>query len=294
VLHQYLLAKKILNNKTTFLAQAGLIITTMIWGFTFTIVKESLSSCPPFAFSAYRFGIAALGCIFFLNFKNLYFTKKEIYGGITCGLLLYLGYTFQNFGLMYTTPTKSAFITGTSIIMVPLILVFMKINNISFKIWFACILATLGMFFLLNPRGEGLQFGDILTFGCALGFAVHLIVQGKYTRECRTMYLFLPQLITVSILSFMSNSLFESHEIIWTNQLYISLTITGIFATLFGIGIMVWAQKIISPSKTAIIFSTEPLFAAIFAMIVIGEIMSITEWFGGLLIVCGVLYSELG
>ena len=57
---------------------------------------------------------------------------------------------------------------------------------------------------------------------------------------------------------------------------------------------MVWAQKIISPSKTAIIFSTEPLFAAIFAMIVIGEVMSITEWFGGLLIVCGVLYSELG
>ncbi len=284
-----------MNKNQIFFAQASLILTTMIWGFTFTIVKESLtSSCPPFAFSGYRFGIAALGCILFLDFKKIRFTKSEILGGILCGFLLFIGYTFQNYGLMYTTPTKSAFITGTSIIMVPIILVIMKINIVSMQIWIASTLATFGMYFLLNPEGEGLQYGDILTFGCALGFALHLIIQDKYTKKCRTMFLFLPQLITVSLLSFICHFFFENQQIIWSKQLYLSLSITGIFATLFGIGIMVWAQKIISPSKTAIIFSTEPLFAAIFAMFVIGEFLSITEWFGGLLIIIGVLYSELG
>lgn len=277
------------------LAQLALIITTMIWGFTFTIVKESLtSSCPPYAFSGLRFALAAFGCIFLLDFKNLKFTKYEISGGIFCGLLLFIGYAFQNYGLVYTTPTKSAFITGTSIIMVPIILVIFRLQNISTRIWIASVIATIGMYFLLNPQGEGLQYGDILTFGCALGFAGHLILQNFYTKKCRTMFLFFPQLITASLFSFIFNGLFETQPIEWTNQLYLSLAITSMLATLFGIGAMVWAQKLISPSRTAIIFSMEPVFAAIFAMVVIGEFLSLIEWGGGILIIIGVLYSELG
>ena len=283
-------------NKNKYLfAQIALILTTMIWGFTFTIVQESLiTACPPYAFSAYRFGIAAIGCFFLLDFRKIRFTKNEILGGIYCGLFLFVGYTFQNYGLVYTTPTKSAFITGTSIIMVPIILIVLRLANVSTKIWIASILATIGMYFLLNPKGEGLQYGDILTFGCAIAFALHLIIQDNYTKKCRTMFLFFPQLITVSILAFIFNFIFETQEIIWTNQLYISLGITSLLATLFGIGAMVWAQKIISPSRTAIIFSTEPLFAAIFAMAIIGEYLSPIEWLGGFLIIIGVLYSELG
>ena len=277
------------------LAQLALVLTTMIWGFTFTIVQESLTTaCPPYAFSGYRFGLAALGCILLLDFKNLKFTKQEIIGGIYCGLFLFIGYAFQNYGLMHTTPTKSAFITGTSIIMVPIILVILKLQKVSLKIWIASLLATLGMYFLLNPQGNGLQYGDILTFGCALGFAIHLIIQDKYTKQCRTMFLFFPQLVTVSLLSFIFNGIFDTQKIIWTEQLYMSLAITGILATLFGIGAMVWAQKIISPSRTAIIFSMEPVFAAIFAMAVIGEFLSLIEWIGGVLIILGVLYCELG
>ena len=72
------------------IAQLALLFTTMIWGFTFTIVKESLANCPPYAFSGWRFLIAAFGCVFFLDLKNLYFTKNEIIGGIFCGLFLFV------------------------------------------------------------------------------------------------------------------------------------------------------------------------------------------------------------
>ena len=92
----------------------------------------------------------------------------------------------------------------------------------------------------------------------------------------------------------MFNYIYDIQPTIWSNQLLYSLLITGILATLLGIGAMVWAQKILSPSRTAIIFSLEPVFAALFAMLIIGDYLSIKEWAGGLLIIIGVIYSEAG
>ena len=91
---------------------------------------------------------------------------------------------------------------------------------------------------------------------------------------------------------FIFHWIFDTQSTIWSFQLIISLSITSIFATLFGIGAMVWAQKIIFPSRIAIIFSMEPVFAAIFAMLIIGEYLTLIEWIGGFLIIAGVIYSE--
>ena len=282
-----------LKNKTH-IAQLCLLLTTFIWGCTFTMVKESLQNCPPYAFAGWRFGLATVGCLFFLDWKNIRFKKNELIGGVFCGILLFSGYAFQNFGLIYTSPTKSAFITGTCIIMVPILLVILRLQAIHLKIWISVVLAIIGLFLLLNPDNEGLNHGDILTFGCALSFALHVIIQNYYTRKSRTMFLFFPQLITVSLLSFLLHWTVETQAITWSNQLISTLFITGIFATLFGIGIMVWAQKILSPSRTAIIFSMEPVFAALFAMIMIGDFLSLVEWMGGGLIIAGVIYGESG
>ncbi len=274
------------------IAQISLVFATFVWGCTFTIVKEALQDCPPFAFAAWRFSIASIGCLFFLDWKKLLFTNPELIGGILCGIILFFGYSFQNFGLLYTSPTKSAFITGTCVLMVPLLLIILRLQVIQLKIWIASILALIGLYFLLNPEGKGLNRGDILTFGCALSFAIHLIVQNHYTRKSRTMHLFFPQLVMVSLLSFILHPITETQPTIWSTKLISTLFITGIIATLFGVGIMVWAQKILSPSRTAIIFSMEPVFAALFAMVVISEFLSPLEWIGGGLIVAGVIYGE--
>lgn len=276
------------------IAQLSLVLVTLVWGCTFTIVKEALNDCPPFAFAAWRFTIAAIGCLLFLDWKNLHFTRYELIGGLICGILLFFGYSFQNFGLLYTSPTKSAFITGTCILMVPILLILLRIQVIHLKIWIASILALIGLYLLLNPDGQGLNKGDILTFGCALSFAIHIIVQNNYTRKSRTMFLFFPQIVTVAVLSFILHPIFEVQQITWTNQLISTLLITGLIATLIGVGTMVWAQKILSPSRTAIIFSMEPVFAALFAMLVIGDFLPLLGWVGGGLIVAGVIYGESG
>ena len=105
--------KQISENKT--IAQICLVITTAIWGITFIIVKEALHDAPPYAFATGRFFIAAICNLFFIAHQCKSFTKLEILGGFLCGILLHFGYTFQYYGLLLTSASKSAFITGQSI-----------------------------------------------------------------------------------------------------------------------------------------------------------------------------------
>ena len=123
------------------LAQIGLIVVTIIWGTTFVIVKQALNDAPPFSFAALRFGLASILSLIVVNFKILQITKNEIIGGIICGFLLFAGYAFQNFGLMNTTASKSAFITSVSVLIVPVLLVLFNIQQVGLRIWFSVLLA---------------------------------------------------------------------------------------------------------------------------------------------------------
>ena len=108
------------NNKLT--AQIGLILVAIIWGTTFILVKQALNDCPPFFFATLRFGLATMLTIALVNRKLFQLTNNEIAGGFVCGFFLFLGYGFQNFGLMHTTASKSAFITSVSVLLVPILL----------------------------------------------------------------------------------------------------------------------------------------------------------------------------
>ena len=102
---------------------------------------------------------------------------------VLCGFFLFLGYAFQNFGLMNTTATKSAFITSISVLIVPLLLVSMNIQKVKIRIWVAVLMATLGLYLLILPGGNGINIGDVITFGCAISFALHIIAQDIYIKK---------------------------------------------------------------------------------------------------------------
>ena len=157
------------------------------------------------------------------------------------------------------------------------------------------ILATIGLFLVLNPRGDGVNTGDLFTLGCALFFALHIIAQDNYVQQSVNIFrFFIVQGFAVTILSFGNHFVFESQPIVWSTHLVIVLIITALFATLFGFTVMIAAQKILSPSRTAIILSLEPLFAAAIAIIFAGEWLSLLGWVGGILIVVGVILAEWG
>jgi drug/metabolite transporter (DMT)-like permease len=281
------------------LAQIGLVFTTLAWGATFVMVKEGLNHAQPFIFGAYRFLIATICTALLVRSKIFELNKHEFWGAIICGFFLFTGYAFQNFGLwenelyISTTPSKSAFITSISIIMVPIMLVMAGLQKVSSRIWIAIILATIGLYILLDPSGSGISLGDWFTFGCATCFAIHIIIQDRYAKAGIhvTRFLFI-QVTVVTLLSFLCSYYFDTEPPTWTPELINALLMTGIIATTIAILIMVWAQQILSPSQTALIFSLEPVFAAFFSWILIGEILGFWGWFGGFLVVVAVIWSE--
>ncbi|MEE2858224.1 MAG: DMT family transporter [Candidatus Neomarinimicrobiota bacterium] len=275
------------------LAKIALILVAMIWGITFIMVKDALNDAPPFSFASLRFGIASLITLLLLNNRILLLTKNEIIGGMICGSFLYFGYAFQNFGLMHTTASKSAFITSVSVLMVPFILLILNIQKIDFKTWIAVILATIGLYLLLVPGENKMNFGDILTFGCALSFAIHIVAQDNYIKKTvKILPFFFIQVVFVTLLSFFSAFLTETESIIWSNRLLIAIMVTGIFATFAAILIMIWAQKILKPTETALIFSLEPVAATMFAMMFASEFLGFWGWIGGALICFAVAFGE--
>ena len=278
-----------------YLAQILLVFLSLIWGATFIIVKDALNDAGPFAFGTLRFTIAGILTLVIVNKSIFTLTKTEIIGGLICGFCLFCGYAFQNFGLMQTSASKSAFITSVSVLMVPIILYLFNIQKVKMKVWFAVVLATIGLYILLDPRGGMINWGDILTFGCAMGFAVHIIFQGYYVKKnVRILHFFLVQAWVVVGLSFINSLIFEPIFAIWSPRLISALLVTGIAATFIAILLMIWAQQILNPSETAIIFSLEPVFATVFAIIFAGEILGLWGYIGGGLIVLAVAYGESG
>ena len=282
-----------MNNKIT--ARIGLILVTIIWGVTFVLVKQALNDAPPFIFATLRFGLATIMAITIVNRRLFQLTKNELIGGIICGLFLFLGYGFQNFGLINTTASKSAFITSVSVLLVPILLVTFKLQKVILRIWLAVLLATMGLYLLILPGGGAFNLGDMLTLGCALSFALHLIAQDIYIKkEIRLLPFFCIQSGFVTLFSFVNAQIFESQRILWSSQLLSAIIFTGVLATFVAFLIMIWAQKILTPSETAIIFSVEPLAAALFATAFGGEVLGMWGWIGGGLVCLAVSYGESG
>ena len=216
-------------------------------------------------------------------------------------MFLFLGYNFQNFGLwLDSTPTTSAFITSISVVFVPLFLVISGKQKISNNIWYSVFLALLGLFLLLDPINAGIKIGDIITFGCAICFAGHIIAQDQAVKkEINIFRFFLIQIGIVCVLSFLCSIIFEPVDLLnstqvnfWSSTLVNALLINGILATTVAIMIMVWAQKIVTASQTAIFFSLEPLFAALFSWYLIGEKIGLYGVIGGAIIVVAIIISE--
>ncbi len=290
-------------NQSKLPAQIGLVFTTLAWGATFVLVKEGLKDANPFIFAFYRFLLAALVIIPFIFFskqKNIFsnFNSHEIKGGILCGLLLYMGYGFQNYGLEITTPSKSAFITSMSILLVPIFVFFIKHKKINKHLWVSIVIAIIGLYLLLNPSdvhiNNPINTGDFLTFGCAIMFALHIIVQGDFViKKINLIRFFIIQSLSVSVISLLSSFVILDFTVNWSYPLIMAIVITAIFGTTFAIFTMIWAQKKLSASETAIIFSMEPVFAAVFSIILGVESFSFLQWVGGVIIVLAVIYYSL-
>lgn len=271
-----------------------LLLAALVWGTTFSIVKQALDHTTPFTFMAIRFGLALLVITPLLIARSRLPGRRELWGGILTGISLFIGFSFQTWGLVYTTASRSAFITGLNVVLVPFLLWGLGQRKISARRWLAAALATLGIYLLVNPAaGAAINRGDLLTLLCAVAFAGQIILLAIYAPSTDTVGYFWVQIVTVTILALGAAVGTRSLSLEPAATLWWALAITGLLGTAAAFLGMTWAQRHVSPTRTALLLATEPLFGALFAVWIAGEFLGPVAWLGGLLIVGAVVWSEL-
>jgi len=293
-------------NKSKYTAEAILLFVTLLWGATFVIVKGALEEISPLVFITIRFVIAGI-ILFPFVFKKS-FDKKSILSGVLLGTLLFLGFALQTVGLKFTPATKSGFLTGTAVILIPILQVLIEKRMPGKGVIIGTFVVMLGVTFLsgggnsvftlFSDFGANFNVGDALTLLCALFFALYIIYIDIETSKYDFWILLFVQILTVAFLGIIFSFLFslteiEQIKISFSKKALFALFYTSIFATLITTALQTKFQKKVTPTKAGIIFSFEPLFAAIFAFFLLGENLSNFGYLGAALIILGLLISEL-
>src|SRR5579863_5640794 len=281
-------------------ADLALASCTLVWGATFVLVKNALADSSVFGFLAVRFVLAAivLAAIFWRALKSA--NAADIRAGIWLGVIMFGGYAFQTLGLLTTTPSKAAFITGSSVVLVPIFHgVFWK-SRIGLTVWIGALAALAGLYFLTVPR-EGLgrlNSGDLMVGACAVVFAIHILFVGHFSPKHSVGALTFYQIAMTAVLSMLavpvaSATHLEPARFQASGPVLIAIVVTAIFATAFAFSIQIWAQQHTSPSHVAILFSLEPVFAGVTSYIWLGERLSGKALSGAVLILAGILVAEM-
>ncbi|MCP5118569.1 MAG: DMT family transporter [bacterium] len=285
------------ESRQSLAAQLSLVFVAFIWGSTFVLVKSALADVSTLLFLALRFLLA--GLVLTVAYRRrlsgaLEGRASRMRGGLLAGVFLFGGYAFQTFGLRITTPSKSAFLTGLCIVMVPLLssLVYRVAPQVSEGVGVG--VATVGMALMTIEGSDlGVNSGDLLTIAGALCFALHLLVVGHFSRRDGFERVSVAQVTMAAALAMSTFWWGEETFINWSPTLFLALGITGVLATAAAFTVQAWAQQHTTPTRTALIFALEPIFAWGTSFVVLGEILPYRVAFGAALILAGILVVEL-
>jgi drug/metabolite transporter (DMT)-like permease len=280
-----------------------LILITLIWGSNFVVIKNALADISPLFFNAVRMSLAAvvLAVIFYRELPRL--TGGAVRSGCLVGIFLFIGNELQTSGLKYTTPSKSAFLTGVSVVLVPVLLsVFWK-RGINRLTSIGVVLAFAGLYLLTVPASAGaglnlrsMNHGDLLTLGAAVVFAFHIIFIEHATKNHSWQQITVVQVTVTALLMIITAS--SSHYfaekifVVWSPRVLWGIGITGFLSLALAFAIQAWAQQFTPATHTALIFTLEPVFAWLTSFIFLGERLGARSGVGAACILAGLLISE--
>ena len=279
-----------------------LVVCTLIWGTTFIAQDQGMDNIGPFTFNSVRFYVGFLAVAPFVFLFEKKKIKQQIKNKtseflkliIPVGIFLFLGCIFQQVSLLYTDVANSAFFTIFYVPMVPIIVYFLFSEKLHWSIWpsvFACVL---GGYFLSDINNVEVRFGDTLVLIGAVFWALHIIYIGKIIlRFDLPFFIALLQNLIVATLSFVLVILFEEFDFSKIKLETIEILYAGILSGGAAFALQLFGQKNISAAPAAIIMSLEGVVAAISAWIILSQILGINNIIGCLLILTGVLLSQL-
>jgi len=256
-------------------AVLALLVASFVFGATFVVVKSAIERIPPISFVAWRFLLGALVLSVFAIPKG----KLIWMHGSVAGVALFAGYALQTAGLAQTSASNSALITGLYVVITPFLAALFAKRNPGVWSVGAAALAFVGLVLLTDTDGFRLEQGDLLTLGCAIAFAFHIVALSRLARHHPVVPFTTVQLAVTSFLAFGLSMLLEVQNIpppsVWG-----ALLITGLGASAGCFVLQIWSQTIVGATTAAVVLAAEPAFAVATAWIVLGERLSVGGWVG--------------
>ena len=274
-------------------ADLALLAVAALWGTTFSLLRDSIRILHPVDLMALRFTMAAIVLLAVYGRRVWPIQRRAWLDGGHIGLWLGAGYLTQVIGLATITASRSAFITGTYVAVVPIVmLVLTKVRpRVQDYLGIACILA--GLYAFSADAGFSLAPGDLWTLGCSVTFGVQIVITGLMVKKSDPMALSIVQTITAAALGWIFVAYRGGIGTPWAQIPWGVLVYLSVATTALVIALQTWALGRTSPIKATLIFSLEPVFAAAFAAAFFSERMHAREYLGGALILGGVALSEL-
>lgn len=287
-------------------------IIVAIWGSTFVVIKSALTDASPAAFNLIRMALASvlLAIIYHRAWRTI--RRKHLLAGAIVGLCLAAGYQFQTIGLVRTTPSKSAFITGLVVVLVPLFSIAPALRPPGarpprWNAFVGALSAFIGIVLITAPPAasastsaaaflpdfSSINVGDILTLGCSIAFAFHCIALGHVSPRIPFQPLAILQVSFCTLFMAASLPLIEHPHVHITPRLLLALVIAAALATAAAFSVQSWAQSILPTTHMALILALEPVFAWITSFLVTGERLGLVPAAGAILILTGIALTEL-
>jgi drug/metabolite transporter (DMT)-like permease len=280
-----------------------LLFVVFVWGSTFVLVKAALASTTPLLFNLLRMALATLVLAVIHREKLRAITRKQLAAGALAGLFLGAGYQFQTFGLTLTTPAKSAFITGMVVVFVPaftLVPAFRPRNTSRPGLFAAvgAIAAFAGLLYLTTPPGTTLHnltgniaVGDVITLGCSIAFAAHLLTLARVSPGIDSGLLATLQIAGATLFMVFTLPLERPH-VHFNPTVVIALVICAVFATAAAFTIQSYAQQHLPPTHTVVLLTLEPVFAWLTGLIFLHQSLGRRALLGAALILLGIAIIE--
>lgn len=264
-------------------AVLALVTAAFLFGATFVVVKSALDEIEPLAFVAWRFLLGA----FILALFALPRGKTIWAHGSLAGVALFSGYALQTMGLAETTASNSALITGFYVIITPFLAALFRRRPPSLWVIGAALSSFAGLVLLTDTEGLTLDRGDLLTLGCALAFAVHIIALARFARFHPVIPFTTVQLTVTAILALVLSALLEGPGLPSTSVMG-AIALTGIGVSVGAYVLQVWAQRVVGPDTAAVVLAAEPAFGVLTAWIALDERLMLQAWIGAALIVVSI------
>lgn len=270
-----------------------LISITVVWGLTFALIKKSLDDIQPFVFMSWRFWIAALlmGAFSLGRLRELDWRIAR--AGVLLGLLLYASYSFQTFGLKYTSAGNAGFITGLFIVFTPILATIFLRHRPDAKSIAAVGIALVGLGVLSLQSGFTINPGDAMVLVCAFLYSVHIIMLDGYVKKHDLIVLTFLQMLVLAVAFTASGLIFEEFIVPPNGFVWMTVLICGVLASAAAFYVQAYAQRILTPVRTSMVLIMEPVFSVVFGIIILGEVLTWRSWLGCGLIFAGMLLTEI-